>query len=375
MSDFVFAGGASRLGPNHGYRFDGDWVGLHADLNLADADQGAAARWSLQLWASPQGFPGGLPHGVKIAELELAQQAWGNSVDGFCLALPPAGTEPQAMGLALVSECGGQAQLHDFQAYQAMQYFVQPRLQGIVTCQLHGERAIVHIDAVSNPRTVDNHSGTLALELWSMDQAYVGGAWQGIQLAGVELGSLAGGNHWADCDYDLAADGTAIDRHLVLMLREWTPAGYVTRDFRNLGRQVAELPLEMAIDSLIAFEPTTTGDVVAAAHGGAPEVSQAEPAAAVPVATTTKSALPAKASKSGKASKPAKSSAKTSAAKASTVSVNRASVDELTAVKGLTATVAKTIIAARPHASLDGLVKVKGMGPKLLEKLRTLLVL
>ena len=62
-------------------------------------------------------------------------------------------------------------------------------------------------------------------------------------------------------------------------------------------------------------------------------------------------------------------------AKTTTVSVNKASAAELSAVKGLSDTVAKAIIAARPYATLDELVKAKGMGPKLLAKVRGALAL
>ncbi|MCP5340524.1 MAG: helix-hairpin-helix domain-containing protein [Sinobacteraceae bacterium] len=51
-------------------------------------------------------------------------------------------------------------------------------------------------------------------------------------------------------------------------------------------------------------------------------------------------------------------------------SVNTASADELAAIKGLSKTVAQAIVAGRPYASLDELTRAKGMGEKLLAKLR-----
>ena len=53
-----------------------------------------------------------------------------------------------------------------------------------------------------------------------------------------------------------------------------------------------------------------------------------------------------------------------------TVSVNKASEAELAAVKGLPKAVASAIVAARPFKTLDELVKVKGMGVKMLDKLK-----
>jgi competence ComEA-like helix-hairpin-helix protein len=58
-----------------------------------------------------------------------------------------------------------------------------------------------------------------------------------------------------------------------------------------------------------------------------------------------------------------------------TVSVNTATADELASVKGLPAKVAEAIVAKRPYASLDDLLRVKGMGAKLLAKLRSRLKL
>jgi len=47
-------------------------------------------------------------------------------------------------------------------------------------------------------------------------------------------------------------------------------------------------------------------------------------------------------------------------------------VAELAAVKGVSQALAAAIVAARPYAGLDDLVKAKGMGEKLLAKLRPL---
>ncbi|MEY4548379.1 MAG: hypothetical protein RL685_4574 [Pseudomonadota bacterium] len=57
------------------------------------------------------------------------------------------------------------------------------------------------------------------------------------------------------------------------------------------------------------------------------------------------------------------------------VSINTATVDELSRVKGLNGKVAKEIIKHRPYASLEGLVEVRGIGRKMLDKIRTLITL
>ena len=113
------------------------------------------------------------------------------------------------------------------------------------------------------------------------------------------------------------------DNTLTLMLREWTSQGYVTRDYRVLSLTRAK----------IEAKPETV--------------------AAKPQNPTT----------SRKKKPEAKANAK--------ISINHASADELATVKGLSAKVVAAIIAGRPFADLEALCSVKGMGEKLLAKVRT----
>ena len=81
-------------------------------------------------------------------------------------------------------------------------------------------------------------SGTLALEIWSLGQPYRGGSFEGQALGSVTLGSLAGQQRWSaqrqTWSLPVRRGGEPTGGHLTLMLREWTPAGYVTRDWREL---------------------------------------------------------------------------------------------------------------------------------------------
>jgi competence ComEA-like helix-hairpin-helix protein len=52
------------------------------------------------------------------------------------------------------------------------------------------------------------------------------------------------------------------------------------------------------------------------------------------------------------------------------VSVSEASVEELAAVDGLNVKLAQAIVRARPFASLKDLMRVRGIGEKMLQKLR-----
>ena len=91
----------------------------------------------------------------------------------------------------------------------------------------------------------------------------------------------------------------------------------------------------------------------------------AVPAAAVPAAAV---AVPSAAA--------AVSAAAAPAARTNTrVSIQTASVEELSLVKGLNLKVAKEIVKARPFATLEDLVKVQGIGRKTFDKIRSFITL
>lgn len=333
MTNYSAAIETTGLGRNHGYCLDGDFVHLNADVSLAAADLADGRRWSLQLWANAGGFDAAALSGVKVAELALVPAAGAFNVADCVAALPPAGCAPQTMALALVGQgTDGTVTVRDLAVYPAAQTFLHPLLHGTVRCELKDGVAAIAIESIASPRSPDNLSGTLALEVWALDSPYTGGAWSGTPVASLVLGTLAGGSAWNDCHYSVPAATAQPGAALTVMLREWTPSGYLTRDYRNLpaAAPVAEKPV---------VKPAA-----------------AKPAVAKPAA--------AKAT--------AKAATKPAAAPA-LVSVNTASVGELAAVKGISKTVAAAIVAARPYASLDELVKAKGVGAKLLEKIGKLL--
>ncbi len=332
----------ARIGSTHGYRLDGDLAHLNAEV-VCDEAALSDLEWALQLWANDS---------IKIAELPIGLLLPNGSglicISGSTTLLPPAGNGEYSLSLALVSATTGDFDtLEDSAAFVQTVSFVQPRVRGEVTCEFSGDEICLKLNAIENPRATDNISGTLALEVWSLDAPYTGGLWSGQPLASVVLGSLNGQSEWADCSFITHAAPLPAEGYLTLMLREWTPAGYVTRDFRALSECVAE-----------------------------PVAAPAAEEAAKPAGKTKKGAAKAKkAPAKGKAAK-VKPAAKTAeaapakpvAAKSAAVSVNQASAAELTAVKGLSASLAKAIIAGRPYATLDELTKAKGMGPKLLAK-------
>lgn len=305
------------LGETHGYRFEGDDVFINAEI-FCHETQLAGQQWALQLWSET---------GAMIADLPLGQLLPNGSgalyVSGSTHALPPAGQEAHALSLVLISNSGDGADcVEDFAHYPQPVSFLQPRMKGTVCCSFAGDLINFDLACIENPRSAENLSGTLALELWVLEAPYAGGGWAGVPVASLVLGTLSGQNSWLDWQVASHAAPLPADGHLVLMLREWTPAGYVTRDYRALSRPSVEM---------VKKGP-----------------------AAKPTAKAAKKAPTVKA-------KPVEDA---------TLSVNAASKEALAAVKGLSAAMAAAIVDARPYKTLDELVRVKGIGPKLLEKLR-----
>lgn len=357
MTQHISGNALANIGETHGYCFDGDSVLINAELIFSDAALGAASQWALQLWSSVSGFPDQQLAGVKVAELAVYPAAGYQSLTATVAAMPPAGSDELDMALALV--CWGDNGLPmvvDLAVYPVAECFVQPKLSGNVTCALADGMATLTVDAIENPRSEDNLSGTLALELWALDAPYSGGSWQGVPVASMILGVLGGGQKLSDCNFVVPAAAPEGPGVLTLMLREWGPTGYVTRDYCNLSLEA----------------PAKTKPKAAAKKAAAKEEAPKEKAAKVkakaePKPVTKESKAPAKEIKA------ATKAAKAPVAKG--VAVNAASEAELLAVKGLSATVVKAIIAGRPYASLDDMGKVKGVGPKLLAKLRDELAL
>jgi competence ComEA-like helix-hairpin-helix protein len=56
------------------------------------------------------------------------------------------------------------------------------------------------------------------------------------------------------------------------------------------------------------------------------------------------------------------------------LNINTASKEELQSIRGIGPVFAERIIASRPYKTVDGLIKVKGIGPKKLEKIRPYVV-
>lgn len=191
---------------------------------------------------------------------------------------------------------------------------------------------------------MDSISGTLSLELWALSQPFRGGLFEGMALAGTEIGQVSGQHMLVNGQYDLPFTAPAPGQwHLTLMLREWEGQGFVTRDHIQFAQPYV-------VPALV--EAAAAGAAKAAAVVDAP-VAVAD--APVHAAAATQAAPVAKAAVVDRR-----------------ISINGASRAELAAIKGVSKKLADSIVGARPFISVDALLAVKGMGPKLLDKLRPL---
>jgi DNA uptake protein ComE-like DNA-binding protein len=362
---------AARLGNRHGYRFDGDTVSLNAKFTVVDSLAHQQA-WALQLWACASAPIGGNDlAGHLVAEIalppigEIADEVESFEVRAF--ANTPAGAGEHVMVLALVSGGRGQFnEVHDLAAYARREQFVQPRLQGNVGYRIEGNRVEVNVERIENPRGLSNLSGSLALELWALNAPYQGGAFEGQAVAGVVLGSLAGQAEWVNQSLDLIYNRPSAGQWFyTLMLREWTAAGFITRDYTNFTTPVT---IEAEVKAVEVTKPEAK--VLAEVK---PEVKAIEPKAKATVEVKVELTKPA--AKAPEANVKKVKATKKSAEPAGQVSINTASKEQLVAVKGLPEKVAEGIIAKRPFTVLDEVQKVKGMGAKLLAKLRSQLKL
>jgi hypothetical protein len=240
-----------HINGNSGYSRHGDTVSLFADgIDNANNVDVSSDNLALQLWACQSPYYGGDLAGWKLAELQLGPLQANHQLapvkSDVLASFPESGDYAIAL---VIAEWDGEGfnRVHDFHNYPNRDVFLHPRMEGLVGYQCVDERrVVVDFGRIYNPRDPDNLSGTLSLELWALPEPYKGGAFEGHALASITLGSLAGGESWQDCAYELEmTPPTAGSYTLALMLREWVGNGYVTRDHTNFDHPLT-FPIDIA---------------------------------------------------------------------------------------------------------------------------------
>lgn len=363
-----------RFGASHGYRFDLDTVTLNAEL-VADPNTERTA-CCLELWACEQPYAGGVVRGTRVAQLpvDLGPCEPGQSLPlrAQIGARLPASQQDYAMVLLLRDRDADR--VLDFANYARRERFLGPVVEGTAGYRVEGDDVVLSVERVRNTRGFENLSGSLSLELRALPQQLQSEALDGDEgtlLAQVSLGRLAGQDELRGIERRVPFTSPEAGAHrLCLCLREWAgEQGPVTRDrvhFVAPFEQKPEPPLATVTPlKLVKPAPKKTAAVAAAASEltTAPPERRATPTAARSVASQPPAPVVEAAGQASAASGPAR------------VSIGSAKVEQLAAVNGLNRKLAAEIVKARPFKSLDDLLKVRGIGPKTLTRLRAHLTL
>jgi DNA uptake protein ComE-like DNA-binding protein len=362
-----------QIGPRHGYSIEGDLASINAELQVPPQHSGG--EWMLELWATDGAYSEGALTGLKVADVAVDLPTpivtYVHQVNATSAARLPLQGRAYSMVLALVRRDGdGKTTVDAFANYPASQTFVAPHLAGPVGYQVHGDQVVLQASEIVNPRIMGNSSGSLALELWAFPES--GAAPEGLRLAAAEIGCVSGQYWLPSVERRVAFSAPPAGRYrMAMLLCEWTTAdGYFARDRRDL-----ETIYERAAEERAAEEPRAVPAAAVAAPVKVPTVATpvapaTTPTVATPVAVATEPtvAIPV-------ATAIAPTVAAAVAAPTGLVSIQTASTDELARVKGLTLKIAKEIVKARPFASVDDLIRVRGIGEKSLAGLKRLLKL
>lgn len=221
----------------------------------------------------------------------------------------------------------------------------------IGTCgyQIQNNRVVIDIAQIANQRDMGNLSGTLSVELWALKQPYTGFGFTGIALAGTTIGEIKGQHYLENCRYDLLyqepPQGTW---YFTLMLREWIGNAYTMRDYINfalpyLVTSNADVSSSQS-DNVINVNFTEKKPITVSDEGVQTRRLENEKDQATVTATKVESPN-------------------------TELSLNTASYQDILAVKGISKKLAENIIDKRPFKSFDEVKKIKGVGPKIMQKI------
>lgn len=212
------------------------------------------------------------------------------------------------------------------------------RFVGQTSFQVKESRILISLDGIESLRNLGNLSGTLSLEMWALNAPLKGVEFEGFQLAATQIGELHGQHLLPDCRYDLIFTQPPVGTWVfALMLREWDEGAFVVRDWVNF-----DIPYVVDVEPIDPSLPTPDAFAVDIQQPAANESDQ--PAGAKPPKPTN--------------------------AKKHDIHLNLATEAELLKLKGVSKKLAARLIQERPFKSYKKLLAVKGVGPKLLEKLR-----
>ncbi len=225
-------------------------------------------------------------------------------------------------------------------------------LSGNCGYKLQGDRIVITIGEIANLREHGEISGTLAIEVWALERPYVGGQFDGVALAGTSIGELHGKHSLTECRYDLIFQEPPPGHwYLTLMLREWTNLGYITSDYINFN-------LPYLVENKPVFSRIETDNVINAEFAKNKRAS---------VTQSNGNFAPVKDEPSQMNTS---ATSENESEKDTSISINSASFEDILAIKGISKKLDENILECRPYGTLEQQLKVKGIGEKLLEKVK-----
>lgn len=260
------------------------------------------------------------------------------------------------------------------------EYKKELSLDGCGFSVLHNQICIT-VDNITNNRNLFGLSGSLSLELWAIESPYMGEGFTGQLVTYTYLTQLQDGYELRNNTYQLPfSEPTAGTWYMTLMLREWDGVNYITKDYVNfpIPYTISQPDVIREVNNVISVDFRGNEEHSAHREKASDDIEFVEKEnTELPTANRdTDEQIPKQLQKTSsklkeakKSKTSAKSKKKTKVKKVVKTSINNASIEELESVKSLPKKVAKAIVDARPFKSFNELLKIKGMGPKLLKKI------
>ncbi|WP_269541275.1 hypothetical protein [Cerasicoccus fimbriatus] len=237
---------SSRKSQESGFQFGGHSSvvinGDNASIYVGRLDNyGEASTPRLQVWAL-YGAPSGEEiDGVLLAEAETQTLYGGYYLEFISLDAALVDSVRGLYTIALVvTRAGESGSYDDIVVMPDLVDFYHPQLIQPAAAKLSSDGFSAAVAGVSNPRTSGTTSGSLVIELWALANA---GGFTGndFHLGGVEYISAAGGEVSSAIEFNGYPNYPTGKFFPAVVLREWTPAGYLVRD-RIVGENAIELP-------------------------------------------------------------------------------------------------------------------------------------
>lgn len=237
---------SSRKSQESGFQFGGHSSvvinGDNASIYVGRLDNyGEASTPRLQVWAL-YGAPSGEEiDGVLLAEAETQTLYGGYYLEFISLDAALVDSVRGLYTIALVvTRAGESGSYDDIVVMPDLVDFYHPQLIQPAAAKLSSDGFSAAVAGVSNPRTSGSTSGSLVIELWALANA---GGFTGndFHLGGVEYISAAGGEVSSAIEFNGYPNYPTGKFFPAVVLREWTPAGYLVRD-RIVGENAIELP-------------------------------------------------------------------------------------------------------------------------------------